>query len=88
MYLEEKMAEEIKKKNDIVEVISNYVELEKRGEVYFGMCPFHEKQSASFSVNPQKQTYYCFECGAGGNVITFIMEHNKYTCELLLGHSL
>lgn len=77
MYFEEKMVEEIKNKNDIVDVISDYVELEKRGDSYLGKCPFHDSQSVSFSVSPQKQTYYCSECGAGGNVITFIMEHNK-----------
>ena len=77
MHFEERMAEEIKNKNGIVEVISDYVELEKRGDSYFGICPFHDSQSASFSVSAQKQTYYCFECGAGGNVITFIMEYNN-----------
>ena len=77
MYFEEKMVEEIKNKIDIVDVISDYVELQKRDNSYLGKCPFHDSQSAVFSVSSQKQTYYCFECGAGGNVITFIMEHNK-----------
>ena len=77
MYFEKEIVEEIKNKNDIVDVISDYVELQKSKESYLGKCPFHDSQSASFSVSSQKQTYYCSECGAGGNVITFIMEHNQ-----------
>ena len=77
MHFEKERVEEIKNKNDIVDVISNYLELDRREDSYWGKCPFHESQSVTFSVSPQKQTYYCSECGAGGNVITFIMEHNK-----------
>ena len=50
-----------------------------RGSNYFGLCPFHNEKSPSFSVSPQKQMYYCFGCGAGGNVITFVMEYENYT---------
>ena len=66
-------------KNDIVDVISGYVKLQKKGANYFGLCPFHNEKSPSFSVSPGKQMYYCFGCGAGGNVITFLMEYENYT---------
>ncbi len=65
---------EIRSKNDIVDVISSYVRLQKKGSSYFGLCPFHNEKSPSFSVSRQKQMYYCFGCGAGGNVFTFLME--------------
>lgn len=66
-------------KNDIVDVISGYVKLQRRGSTYFGLCPFHNEKSPSFSVTPSKQMYYCFGCGAGGNVFTFLMEYENYT---------
>ena len=66
-------------KNDIVDVISGYVRLQKKGANYFGLCPFHNEKSPSFSVSPGKQMYYCFGCGAGGNVYTFIQEYENYT---------
>nr|WP_291766233.1 DNA primase [Blautia sp.] len=66
-------------KNDIVDVISGYVRLQKKGSSYFGLCPFHNEKSPSFSVSPGKQMYYCFGCGAGGNVFTFIMEYENFT---------
>ena len=66
-------------KNDIVDVISGYVKLQKKGSSYFGLCPFHNEKSPSFSVSRQKQMYYCFGCGAGGNVFTFLMEYENYT---------
>ena len=65
--------EEVRMKNDIVDVVSQYVKLNKRGSTYFGLCPFHNEKTPSFSVTPAKQMYYCFGCGAGGNVITFVM---------------
>lgn len=73
------LIEEIRMKNDIVEVISGYVKLQRRGSSYFGLCPFHNEKSPSFSVSPGKQMYYCFGCGAGGNVFTFIMEYENFT---------
>ena len=79
MYFSEELIEEIRQKNDIVDVISGYVKLQKKGSSYFGLCPFHNEKSPSFSVSRQKQMYYCFGCGAGGNVITFIMEYENYT---------
>lgn len=79
MYYSEDLVEEIRLKNDIVDVISGYVKLQKKGSSYFGLCPFHNEKSPSFSVSRQKQMYYCFGCGAGGNVFTFIMEYENYT---------
>lgn len=79
MYYPDELVEEIRQRNDIVEVISSYVRLQKKGSNYFGLCPFHNEKSPSFSVSPVKQIYYCFGCGAGGNVITFIMEYENYT---------
>ena len=79
MYYPEELIEEIRAKNDIVEVISGYVRLQKKGSNYFGLCPFHNEKSPSFSVSGPKQMYYCFGCGAGGNVITFLMEYENCT---------
>lgn len=73
------LIEEVRMKNDIVDVISGYVKLTRKGSSYFGLCPFHNEKSPSFSVSPGKQMYYCFGCGAGGNVFTFLMEYENYT---------
>lgn len=78
-YYSEELVEEIRSGNDIVDVISGYVRLTKKGSTYFGLCPFHNEKTPSFSVSPNKQMYYCFGCGAGGNVITFLMEYENYT---------
>ena len=75
----EEVVEEVRMKNDIVDVISGYVKLQKKGSNYFGLCPFHNEKSPSFSVSPSKQMYYGFGCGAGGNVITFVMEYENYS---------
>jgi DNA primase len=66
------LIEEIKNSNDIVDVISQYVNLKRSGRNFFGLCPFHKEKSPSFSVSPDKQIFHCFGCGAGGNVIHFI----------------
>lgn len=66
--------DEVRLQNDIVEVISQYVPLKQKGSSYFGLCPFHNEKTASFSVNSEKQFYYCFGCGAAGNVFSFLME--------------
>jgi len=79
MFYPEEVIEEIRSRNDILDVISGYVKLQKKGSSYFGLCPFHNEKSGSFSVAPHKQMYYCFGCGAGGNVITFIMEYENFT---------
>jgi DNA primase len=79
MFYPEDLIEEIRMKNDIVDVISNYVKLQRKGSSHFGLCPFHNEKSPSFSVSQGKQMYYCFGCGAGGNVFTFVMEYENYT---------
>lgn len=79
MYYREDLVEEVRMRNDIVDVVSGYVKLQKKGSSYFGLCPFHNEKSPSFSVTPAKQMYYCFGCGAGGNVFTFLMEYENLT---------
>jgi DNA primase len=79
MYYPDELVEEVRARSDIVDVISSYVKLQKKGGTYFGLCPFHNEKTPSFSVTPGKQMYYCFGCGAGGNVITFLMEYENYT---------
>lgn len=79
MYYPDEVIEEVRTKNDIVDVISGYVRIQKKGSSYFGLCPFHNEKSPSFSVSGSKQMYYCFGCGAGGNVITFLMEYENYS---------
>lgn len=79
MYYPEELVEEVRARNDIVDVVSGYVRMQKKGANYFGLCPFHNEKSPSFSVSPAKQMYYCFGCGAGGNVLTFVMEYENYT---------
>ncbi|MCC8082159.1 MAG: DNA primase [Lachnospiraceae bacterium] len=75
----EEVIEEVRSRNDIVDVISGYVRLQKKGSRYFGLCPFHSEKTPSFSVTPDKQMYYCFGCGAGGNVLTFVMQYENIT---------
>ena len=79
VYYNEDIVEEVRGRNDIVDVISGYIGLKKKGSSYFGLCPFHNEKSPSFSVSREKQMYYCFGCGAGGNVFTFIMEYENFT---------
>ncbi len=71
--------EEVRSRNDILDVISSYVSLKRKGASYFGLCPFHNEKTGSFSVSRSKQMYYCFGCGAGGNVISFIMQYENLT---------
>lgn len=78
-YYSDELIEEVRSRNDIVDVISGYVNLKKKGSTYFGLCPFHNEKTGSFSVSPAKQMYYCFGCGAGGNVFTFLMEYENFT---------
>lgn len=79
MYYPDEVIEEVRSSNNIVDIIGGYVRLKKKGSSYFGLCPFHNEKSPSFSVSPNKQMYYCFGCGAGGNVFTFIMEYENQT---------
>ena len=79
MYYPDELIEEVRAKSDIVDVVSGYVRLQKKGAGYFGLCPFHNEKSPSFSVSATKQMYYCFGCGAGGNVFTFLMNFENDT---------
>ena len=79
MYYPEEVIEEVRTRNDIVDIISGYVKLQKKGSNYFGLCPFHHEKSPSFSVSQSKQMYHCFGCGVSGNVFTFVMEYENYT---------
>ncbi len=78
-YYSDDIVEEVRSRSDIVDVISHYVNLQKKGSQYFGLCPFHNEKTGSFSVSPQKQMYYCFGCGAGGNVFSFLMNYENMT---------
>ena len=86
MYYPDELVEEIRLKSDIVDVISGYVRLQKKGASHFGLCPFHNEKSPSFSVSRNKQMYYCFGCGAGGNVFTFIMQYENYSFQEAIKH--
>lgn len=79
MFYSEDIIEQVRAENNIVDVIGDYVKLQKKGSSYFGLCPFHNEKSPSFSVAPNKQMYYCFGCGEGGNVISFLMKYENYT---------
>lgn len=79
MYYPDELVEEVRSRNDIVDIISSYVRLNKRGSNYFGLCPFHNEKTGSFSVTPAKQMFYCFGCHEGGNVITFLEKYENYT---------
>jgi len=72
--ISEQSIEKVRQAADIIEVVSGYVELKQRGRNFFGLCPFHTEKTPSFSVNPEKQIFKCFGCGAGGGSINFIME--------------
>lgn len=78
-FYSDELIEEVRSRNDIVDVIGGYVRLQKKGNTYFGLCPFHNEKTGSFSVSPHKQMYYCFGCGAGGNVFTFLMQYENFT---------
>ncbi|MCD7920842.1 MAG: DNA primase [Clostridiales bacterium] len=78
-FYSEELIEEVRSRNDIVDVISGYVRLQKKGSRYFGLCPFHNEKTPSFSVSPGNQLYYCFGCGAGGTVLTFVMKYENVT---------
>lgn len=77
MRIPEHKIEEVRRSSDIVDVISGYVKLKKRGKNFLGLCPFHTEKTPSFNVSPDRQMYHCFGCGVGGNVFTFVMEQEK-----------
>lgn len=79
MFYPEELVEEVRSKNDIVDVVSGYVRLQKKGANHWGCCPFHNEKTPSFAVNGAKQMYHCFGCGAGGNVYTFVMNYENYS---------
>ncbi len=79
MYYPEELVEEIRMKNDIVDVVSGYVKLQKKGSNHWGCCPFHNEKTPSFAVSGTKQMYHCFGCGVSGNVYTFVMKYENYT---------
>ena len=70
----EEIIEQVRQNNDVVDVISQYVHLTRKGRNYFGLCPFHNEKSPSFSVSPDRQIFHCFGCGVGGNVYSFLMK--------------
>lgn len=78
-YISEDQVRKIKESSDIVEVIGSYIDLTRSGRDYKGVCPFHDDHSPSLSVSQEKQIYKCFACGAGGDVITFVMEKDNLT---------
>jgi DNA primase len=71
------LLDQIRDANDVVDLISEYVPLKKRGKNFVGLCPFHSEKQPSFTVTPDKQIFYCFGCGEGGNVISFLMKYEK-----------
>ena len=77
MYYGEDIVEEVRQKTDIVDLVGQYVHLKKKGSSYFGLCPFHGEKTASFSVSPGKQIFYCFGCGKAGDSIRFLMEYEN-----------
>ena len=79
MRYSEELIEEVRTRNDIVDVISGYVRLQRRGSSHWGLCPFHNEKSPSFQVSGDRQLYYCFGCGAGGNVFTFLMNYENFS---------
>ena len=78
-FYSDELIEEVRARNDIVDVVGGYVRLQKKGNTYFGLCPFHSEKTGSFSVSPHKQMFYCFGCGVGGNVLTFVQKYENFT---------
>lgn len=74
--ISENTISEIKNTADIVDIVSEFVLLKKAGRNFVGLCPFHSEKTPSFTVSPEKQIFYCFGCGVGGNLFSFLMKHN------------
>jgi len=91
LFYSDEIIEEIRSKNDILDVVSQYVTLKRSGRNFMGLCPFHREDSPSFSVSPERQIFHCFGCGVGGNSITFISKIEnlsfKETIELMADRS-
>ncbi|MBQ6734039.1 MAG: DNA primase [Lachnospiraceae bacterium] len=79
MYYDDSILDEVRAANDIVDVVSQTVQLTRRGSNYFGLCPFHNEKTPSFSVNPSRQTFYCFGCHEGGNVFSYVQKMDRLT---------
>lgn len=79
MYYSEELVEEVRVKNDIVDVLSGYLKMQKKGSNYWACCPFHNEKTPSFSVSGNKQMFHCFGCGVSGNVYTFVMKYENYS---------
>jgi len=79
MFYSDDFVEEVITRNDVLDIVSEYINLKKQGSNHVGLCPFHNEKSPSFSVSQDRQMYYCFGCHVGGNVITFLMEYENYT---------
>ncbi|HET6514584.1 MAG TPA: DNA primase [Thermodesulfovibrionales bacterium] len=82
----DRLLEEIRARLDIVDIISDYLELRRSGQNYKGLCPFHSEKTPSFMVSPEKQIFHCFGCGAGGNSVTFIMKYENLSFPEALKH--
>ena len=78
MRYSESIIDEVRQSNDIVDIISQYVHLKRSGRNYFGLCPFHNEKSPSFSVSPDKQIFHCFGCGVGRQCIFIFIKNRKY----------
>lgn len=78
-FYSQELVEEIRSRSEIVDVISGYIKLQRKGSNYVGVCPFHNDRNPSMSVNPPRQIYRCFSCGAGGDVFKFVMEYENLT---------
>ena len=79
MYYPDEIVEELRTRSSIVDVISGYMKLSRKGSSYMGLCPFHAEKTPSFSVSPSRQSYHCFGCGASGDVYSFVMEYERKT---------
>ncbi|MCI8532520.1 MAG: DNA primase, partial [Lachnospiraceae bacterium] len=78
-FYSQELVEEVRSGSDIVDVISGYIKLQRKGSNYVGVCPFHNDRNPSMSVNQPRQIYHCFSCGAGGDVFKFVMEYENLT---------
>lgn len=79
MFYSEDLVEEVRSRNDIVDVINSYISIKKKGNTYVACCPFHNEKTPSFHVSREKQLYHCFGCGAAGTVYTFLQQYENYT---------